>query len=504
MGVTQGERTAPRMLEAVNPATGEGLGQVEATPPWELPDRVARAREAARTWGALPFARRVPALARLRDLVVARAMEVAGTVSAGMGKPLVESLSFDVAMVVDDLEDYIRNGAGYLADEPVALPPGFGPDKRALVRHAPRGVVAVIAPWNFPFELAMTPVLTALAAGNAVLVKPTSTVPLLGVLMERLLLEAFRDFPGLVQVLHGPGELGTALATAEGIDFVVFTGSTAVGRRLQAALAPLLRPALLELGGSDPMIVCEDANLERAANAAVFGRFCNAGQVCAAVKRVYVHRAVAAPFMARLLAKVRALTLGDPARPGTDVGPLANGRSLPLLRELLQDALDRGARLEAGGAPLPATGPAGPLFWPPTVLSGVDGTMRIMREESFGPILPVQVVEDDDEAVALANDTEYGLDAYVFSRDLDRAHALADRLKAGSVDINEVVLNYAIPSLPFGGIKASGQNRYHGATGLRLFCDAKAMLVDEGRNDTEPYWFPYTEAKLEAARERLG
>jgi acyl-CoA reductase-like NAD-dependent aldehyde dehydrogenase len=299
-------------------------------------------------------------------------------------------------------------------------------------------------------------------------------------------------------VAHGPGRLGSRIATAEGVDFVVFTGSTAVGRKLQSELAPLLRPCLLELGGCDPMIVCADANLERAANAAVYGRFANNGQVCAAVKRVYCHESVLRPFVEKVVSGVNRLKLGAGIEPSTDVGPLANDRAITHLRALLHDALDKGAKLVAGGFPAIQAG----WYWQPTVVTQVDHSMRIMKEEAFGPLLPICSVRDEEEAIQLANDTEYGLDAYVFTSDLRRGHRIANRLKAGSVDINDVMVNYVIRDIPFGGVKQSGLNRYHGRVGLRLFTELKGMVVDDGTLDTEPSWFPYTEAKLEEARQR--
>ena len=486
-------------IEAIDPATRDVIGSVSVTQAALIPDMIARARAAQDRWNCLPFVEKAKPLSALRDLIVKRSSEIAETISRGMGKPLVEALSYDVAMVVEDLSDYIKNGAQYLADEPVEISPNFGPHKKALIRYVPRGVVCVIAPWNFPFELAMTPAVTALAAGNAVIVKPTSAVPLLGEVMERLFNDAFKDYPGLAQVVHGPGALGSVVATSPGVDFVAFTGSTAVGRKLQAALGPLLRPSLMELGGCDPLIVCDDANLERAANATVFGRFSNNGQICAAVKRVYVQASVAQEYLERVLAHVRNIKVGPYTDTSSDVGPLANNRGDKILRELLQDALDKGAKLETGGLPEPGNG----WYWKPTVLTNVNSSMRLMKEEAFGPILPIQAVKDDDEAIALANDTEYGLDAYVFSRDLNRAHAIANRLKAGSVDINEVIVNYTMPSLPFGGVKQSGINRYHGKIGLRMFTDYKGMVIDDGTGDSEPYWFPYTQAKLDHARSQF-
>ena len=485
-----------QFLTAIDPATQQVMGKVRITEESLISGMVARARIGQEAWGRLRFSERRKALSLLRDLIKRRAQEIGETISRGMGKPLIEALSYDVAMVVEDLSGYIEHGSEYLADEPAIISAHFGPHKRALIRYVPRGVVCVIAPWNFPFELAMTPAITALSAGNAVIVKPTSSVPLLGELIESLFDEAFKDHPGIAQVVHGPGSLGSVVATAPGVDFVAFTGSIAVGRKLQAALGPLLRPSLMELGGCDPLIICDDANLERAANATVFGRFSNNGQVCAAVKRVYVHAKIAAAYLEKVLTLVRSVKVGSGSDPTSDVGPLANRRGDQLLRDLLQDALDKGAKLEIGGAPQPENG----RFWPPTVLTHVDSSMRLMNEESFGPILPIQVVSDDNEAINLANSTEYGLDAYVFSSDLKRADAIANRLKAGSVNINEVIVNYTMPALPFGGVKQSGINRYHGKIGLRLFTDYKGMVIDDGTQDTEPYWFPYTQAKLDAAQ----
>ncbi len=488
-----------QVTPAVDPATFEQIGAVPQTPEGLVPQFVERARAAADAWAQASWDERTRVLGRLRSLLAQRADEVATVITRNMGKPRFEAYLYDVAMVLDCLDDYIRHGEQYLADEKVPLPPAMEKHKQAFVRYAPRGVVAVISPWNFPFDLAMGPTIAALAAGNAVLLKPTSAAPMVGDAIERLFAEALQGWPGLVQVLHGPGRLGTVLATAEGVDFVVFTGSTAVGRKLQEDLAPLLRPSLLELGGSDPLIVCADANLERAARAAVYGRFSNAGQVCAAVKRVYCHETVLHSFVEKVVAHVGQLRLGPGLDPAVDVGPLANDRAISTLRALLHDALDKGAKLVAGGFPAIQAG----WYWQPTVITHVDHSMRIMKEETFGPLLPICAVKDDEEAIELANDNPYGLDAYVFTNDMRRANRIANRLKAGSVDINDVMVNYVIRDLPFGGVKQSGQNRYHGRTGIRLFTDPKGMVIDDGTRDTEREWFPYDAAKLEEVRNRL-
>lgn len=495
------QTSAPsQVLTAVDPVTRLSIGEVLSTPTDALPAMIGRARDAQRAWAALSSDMRAERLRGLRETLVQRAETIARTICGNMGKPLVEALFYEVGVVVEGLDDYIANAGRYLADEAVPVPAHYGAHKRALIRHVPRGVVAVISPWNYPFALAMSPLITALAAGNSVVLKPTSAAPQVGALIAAICDEVFSDYPGLVQVAQGAGALGTALATAPGVDFVVFTGSSAVGRKLQAALAPLLRPALLELGGNDPLIVCDDANLERAANAAVWGRFSNAGQVCAAVKRVYVHQAVSAEFIGKVLSKVTALRHGAGHSADTDVGPLANGRGLALLRAQLDDALAKGATLLAGGVPRSADA----WFWPLTVLTDVDHSMRVMREEVFGPILCIQPVADDHEAIALANDSIYGLDAYVFSADLQRAQRIADQLQAGSVDINDVLVNYAIAGLPFGGIKQSGMRRYHGRIGLQTFTEYKSVVIDDGTADREPQWFPYSSEQLAAVRSRLN
>jgi len=488
-----------QVQRAINPATFEIIGTVPMTPEAMLPTLVARAREAFGTWSALSHRERAVPLQALRTLIAQQSGRIAEVIAKSVGKPLVEAYQHDVAGVVELLDEYLAHAGEFLADQALPVAPRLSLHKKAIIRFAPRGVVCVIAPWSQPFELVMKPAIAALAAGNAVLMKPTSSAPMVGDLIDGLFQDAFRDFPGLAQVVQGPGRIGSVLATAEGVSFVVFSGSTAVGRRLQQELAPLLRPALLDLGGCDPMIVCDDANLERAANAAVYGRFCNNGQNGSAVKRVYVHEAVVRPFVERVLAHVRALKLGPYTDPAVDVGPLANDRGIGNLRSLLHDAVDKGAKLEIGGFPAIQSG----WYWPPTVLTGMDHSMRIMKEEAFGPILPIQTVVNDEEAIQMANDNEYGLDAYVFSSDPLRARKLADALEAGAVAINEVIVNYVIRDLPFGGIKQSGLNPYGGRRGLQLFVQPKGMVIDDGRNDAEPHWFPYGEDQLEAARQQF-
>jgi succinate-semialdehyde dehydrogenase/glutarate-semialdehyde dehydrogenase len=510
---------APEVLDAINPATREHIGCVFVTPKTDLAAIVARARDAARAWGDLPSQQRAQALSRLRDLVAQRAPEIAETIARGMGKPLIEALSFEVATVLAALDLCIAKASGdpvvATVTAPAADAMNTGRDPALQLRETTRAVVCVIAPVSAPFELAMTPVIVALAAGNAVIVKPSSSVPLVGLLIASLFEEAFAGFPALAQVVHGAGNLGSQIAKAEGVDFVIFIGSTRVGRKLQAALAQLQRPALFELDGAVALIVCDDANLERAASAAVFGRFSNNGQGCATVNRVYVQHTVADAFIRRVMHKVRALKSGPYTDPFCEVGPLANDRGLQNLRAVLQDAQDNRALLVAGGFPAHVTGSNNGerrgaerqgWYWPPTVLAEVNDSMQVMKEAISGPILPIQAVDDDQAAIVLANATSDRFGVCVFSGDLPRAQQIVAQLRTGPAAINDLLLNIAAPSLHLGNgqqcaVHPDNSGDTHldpGRTSPHPFSVRERLPINDGSNAKEAHWFPYSVAKLRA------
>lgn len=487
------------MLDAVDPATRELIAQVFTTPPARIPVLVADAQRAALDWGRLSLPARAAALVPLRERIFGRAHEIADTIGRGMGKPLVEALSFEVLRVLAILDECIAP-AGDPADDPAAaratLPALLGRYAAVLQARTPGAVVCVIAPVSSPFELAMTPAVLALVAGHAVIVKPSSSAPLVGILIEQLFDEALPGFAGLAQVVHGTRVLGDRVAQAPGVDLVVFAGETPAGRRLQAELAVLDRPALFDLSRSDPLIVCDDANLERAANAAVFGRFSNNGQACGGVRRVYVARAVADAFTHKVMHKVRALKSGPYTNPYCELGPLANGRDLEHLRAVLQEAIDQDAHLLTGGFPAHVTGQnhgerhgakRQGWYWPPVVLAKVSHSMLVLKEPVSGPILPIATFTDDSEAIALANDTACAFDACVFSGDVTRATRLASALKADSVLVNDLFTSGATPA-------AQGAGTLGGTSG---------SAPNDGRVDREPHWFPYSAAKLRAIEQTL-
>lgn len=348
----------------------------------------------------------------------------------------------------------------------------------------PRGVVLVISPWNYPLQLAIVPMISALASGNTVILKPSEVTPLVGKCIEDLFAKA--GFPeGVVQVAHGGKEVGAAF-TDGSPDYIFFTGSVRTGKIIQESAAKRLIPTTLELGGKDPMIVFADANLKRAAKGAAWAAFTNSGQVCMSAERLYVERKVYNEFLALLKNEVEGLTQG--ADENSDIGSMTFPSQIQIVKEQLEEALSRGAVLETGIQP--QDWKEG-MFLPPTVVTNVVQDMKIIQEEAFGPLLPVIPFDTEEEAVSLANDSIYGLNASVWSLDLLKARRVAGKLISGAVVINDAIITVANHGLPFGGAKQSGIGRYHGDAGLRIFCHEKAIIEDSGRKNNEIQWYPY-------------
>jgi acyl-CoA reductase-like NAD-dependent aldehyde dehydrogenase len=370
-----------------------------------------------------------------------------------------------------DLGGLARRAPRWLKRERVSTRPLFG--KRGYVVYRPRGVVGIISPWNAPLNLALGDALPALLAGNAVIIKPSGLAPL-AVQRACAALNTVLP-PDVLQVVIGAGPAGAALV--DHVDLICVTGSPETGRRVMERASRRLTPVLLELGGKDPMIVCRDADLDRAAAGAAWGGCMMTGQVCMSVERVYVEAPVAEAFTTKLVERMRILRTGanGPAAE-IDFGPFTSPRQLEIVERHVADAVARGARLLTGGTRV-GDGPA--QCFAPTVLAGVDHSMAIMREETFGPVVPVMAVADVDEAVRLANDSQYGLNASVWTADVARGIAIAERLESGNACVNECVLSAGVPALPFGGIKQSGVGTRHGgAEGLRQFCVRQALLVE--------------------------
>jgi acyl-CoA reductase-like NAD-dependent aldehyde dehydrogenase len=478
------EPDAAPPIDVHDPRTGDLIGSVPAQGPTEVAAAIVAARDVFGRWGALPFAVRAARLLSVRDRMLDRIDEITASIVAETGKLPEEALVHEVAIVADLIGYHARHGERALRPERARV--GMLVHKRAMRLHQPLGVIGVISPWNYPFMLAMTPVVTALAAGSTVVVKPSEVTPRTGQLLAELFAPTGPDDPigGAVQVVTGGGATGDALVRG-GVDLVCFTGSTATGRRVMAAAADTLTPVVLELGGKDPMIVCADADVHRAAAGAVWGAFQNSGQACVSVERVYVEAPVYEEFVAHVVDHTRALRQGS--GPGTDVGAMTVPAQIDVVERHLVDAQAKGARVLTGGRRVPGrTG----LWFEPTVLVDVDHEMTIMREETFGPVLPIMQVGDADEAVALANDSEYGLAASVWTADGALAAELARRVQASQVCINDVATSFGVADLPLGGVKRSGIGRLHGLQALRDLSAQKSVLVDRFGFSRELWWYP--------------
>jgi acyl-CoA reductase-like NAD-dependent aldehyde dehydrogenase len=402
------------------------------------------------------------------------------------GKTVEDANMTDLGYTVSALGFWAKEAPKYLADERVPSwnnPLAAG--KKLVIRYAPIGVVGVIGPWNFPIANSFGDCVPALAAGNSVILKPSEVTPLSSLLMEEMLRECGAP-DGVFQVATGDGSTGQALIGS--VDCVMFTGSSRTGKAVMKAAADALIPCYLELGGKDPMIVCADADIERAANAAAFYSMNNAGQVCISVERVYVEEPVYDEFVERVTENIRGLRQGVPRGAGTvDVGAVIFPPQLEIVDEHVRDAVQKGATVLTGGHPKAGPG----RFYEPTVLTGVNHEMRIMREETFGPTLPIMKIRDAEEGVRLANDSEYGLQASVWTKDVERGEQLARRVEAGVVCVNDAQINYTALNLPMGGWKASGLGSRHGANGIRKYCKVQSLLVTRRALKREPFMFPY-------------
>lgn len=486
----QTEQAAPATeLEIRNPATGALAGTVPIHSADTVAAKVRELRAAQPAWEALGPDGRKHWLLKLQDWLVDNTDHLADVLQSETGKARVDSL-IDPAFSVDLTGYYARRAAKFLADEHPSPHSPLARVKALTTVFRPYPVVGVITPWNFPLAMPVIDVIPALAAGAAVILKPSEVTPLSAVELAR----GWREIgaPPVFEVVTGAGATGAAVVA--NADYIQFTGSTATGRKIAVACTERMVPFSLELGGKDPAIVLADADLDRAAHGIAFGGLFNAGQVCISVERVYVEAPVYDEFLKKLTAAVKEVRQGvDGRKPKYDMGALANENQAQIVQRHVEDAVKAGARLLTGGK---RTG-VGTLF-EPTVLADVDHSMTCMTEETFGPTLPVMKVANAAEAIALANDSIYGLSASVWSGDKDRAERVARQLNAGAVNINDVFANMFSFALPMGGWGMSGTGaRWGGASGVRKYCRQQAITKPILPTQTkEPLWFPYSVPKL--------
>jgi acyl-CoA reductase-like NAD-dependent aldehyde dehydrogenase len=473
-------------LPSINPATGEVLAHVERTPASLLPEIVSRARVAQGAWAKLPIRDRCAKLRGLREQMMASRNELADAVVRESGKPRVEALFADIFVALDSAEYWASHAASALRTRRVAHHSTAAKAKRGYLAYDPLGVIAIISSWNYPLAIPLSQIIPAVAAGNAVVCKTSDFTPQCGALIEKLFIDA--GFPkALVIVVQGAGEVGQALIDASP-DKVMFTGSVATGRRVAEACAKKLIPSVLELGGKDAMVVLADADLEVASSAAVWGSYTNCGQVCLSVERLFVEQAIAEKFMALCVEKTKKLRIGPGSDPSTDVGPLIRPQHVQRMSDLVHDAVSRGAKVLCGGNSRPDLGPN---FFEPTVIAGVDSSMKLFQEETFGPVLAFQVVRDAEEAIIRANDSPFALAASIWTKNKSLGMALAKELRAGAVMVNDAISYFGIAEAPHGGCGASGWGRTHGQAGLLEMVQMKYIDVDRLPRREKPWWYRY-------------
>jgi acyl-CoA reductase-like NAD-dependent aldehyde dehydrogenase len=478
--------TAAATIPVENPATGELITTIPVLGPDEVSELAQRARAAQPGWEAVGFEGRGRILRRAQKWMLDHAERVIDTVVSESGKTTEDAQLADLGYTVSALGFWAKEAENYLADERVPSwnnPVAAG--KKLLIRYAPVGLVGVIGPWNYPIANSFGDCIPALAAGNAVILKPSEITPLSSLLMEEMMREC--GLPEHVfQVATGDGSTGAALIGV--VDCAMFTGSSRTGKAVMKSAAEALIPCYLELGGKDPMIVCADANLERAANAAAFYSMNNGGQVCISVERVYVEEPVYDEFVKLVTDNIRGLRQGAPAGAGSvDVGAVTFPPQLDIVDDHVRDAVERGAKVLVGGHTRPGAG----RFYEPTVLVDVDHSMKCMTEETFGPTIPIMRIADAEEGVRLANDSNYGLQASVWTGDVKRGEALARRIEAGVVCVNDAQVNYTALNLPMGGWKSSGLGTRHGAAGIRKYTKVQSLLITRRALKREPFMFPY-------------
>lgn len=484
---------------SINPATGRDIGKVPILTEDEVRQFVGIARESFPAWSRTSFDERAEHVLRARAHILKHIDEIAGTISRDNGKPLTEAISAEIYPVCDLMSYFAKNAERLLAPKGIGIGVWNLFLRRSTLRFPPKGVIGIISPWNYPFSIPMGEIVMSLMAGNCVLHKASSSTPLVGKAIADIL-KAGRLPEGVFTDLPGNSSVGNALIRA-GVDKILFTGSVGVGKKVMAAAAETLTPVTLELGGKDPMIVLDDADLETASSAAVWGAFTNSGQVCASVERVYVQKKVAKKFIKLVVDKTKTLRQGDGLKHTVDVGAMTTEGQLREVQAQVNDAKAKGAEILTGGER--NRGLKG-FFYKPTVMTGVDHTFKTVREETFGPTLPIMTFGREEEAVRLANDTPFGLTASVWTRNMSRGRAMARRIRAGTVMINDCVFTHAVCQTPWGGPGESGVGRTHGALGLMEVVEPQHVHENPATFQKNFWWYPYGKDLYERFKRLTG
>ncbi len=488
-----------RVLQLRSPIDLKPTGTLVCANREEVEAAVARARKAQPAWAALSFEQRASYMQRMLQVVLDKQDELVETVVNETGKARGDAYNMEVFATCDSLHYYSKNSAKMLKTSRKKIHGILGIVKQLTIFYKPRGVAGIIVPWNGPFILGLNPAVQALMAGNTVVLKGSEVTPYSTKLIETFFAEA--GLPdGVVQVLMGDGQTGADLCTA-GVDKIAFTGSVATGRKVAASCGEQLIPCTLELGGNDAMIVCEDADLDRAAAGALIGSCMNSGHYCCGTERIYVEEKVYNEFISKVTSLTKALKQGPQHGMEEDVGAVFWDRQMTIIEDHVADAISNGARALVGGK---RNQQLQGLYFEPTVLVDVKHEMKIMQEETFGPVLCLQKVKNYEEAITLANDSPYGLNGNVWTKNNSKGIDIATRIETGAVCINDIAVTYGTPEAPFGGVKNSGVGQVNGEAGLKGYCHAMPIVIDRFGGKNLPGAYPHTAAKINSTKKLMN
>lgn len=475
--------TPSKTFTIYNPATDQPMGTYDVMDSHDVHAAVKKARQHFPMWSQTTMAERRRLIGKAMNILADNAEKYAAVIASETGKTMMDALMADIFAAVDTLKYTKKTAAKNLKPQKVSGSLFF-PGRKAYYAFEPKGVIGIISPWNYPFTLLVGPAVAALMAGNTVVIKPASQTTGSGLIFKEIMDKAGMP-DGVIQMITGNGSItGQALIENEDLDMIFFTGSTAVGREISKIAGERMIPTIMELGGKDAAIVTKNANIDRAAHGVVWGGMVNSGQTCIGTELVLVDRSIYDTFEKKVVEIVRDLKSGSETG---NIGAMTMKSQFNIVRSQVEDAKTKGARILTGGDPLPS--PHG-LYFPPTVLTDTTEDMKVRTEETFGPLLPLIPYDTIDEAIEIANSTEYGLSGSVFTKDMEEGREIAKRLKTGSVNINDVLITYAVPDLPFGGIKKSGIGTYHGKSGIRAFTNIKSITEFKWDMNKEIQWYP--------------
>lgn len=472
----------------INPATGKKIGTKKTMTEKQVLDAYKKACQKSFSFRKTSISQRVNEISKIKRYIVENMEYIVEELSKDLGKTKSEALLMEVFPVLDCIKYYEKNAENILRNKKIKTPIALM-GKKSFVFYEPLGTVLIISPWNFPFNLSLIPIISAVLAGNTVVYKPAEDATYSATIIEKILKESGFEEDVVTFIYGKSSEIGDALI--EGRPNKIFlTGSTATGKIIMEKAAKYLIPVELELGGKDPMIVFDDANITRAANAATWGSLLNCGQACIALERIYVQEKVYDDFVKKVVANVKKVKQGWDTKGDVDIGSITGSNQIKIIKDQIKDAKAKGAKILIGGN-------VKDMFFEPTVLVNVDHSMKIMREETFGPVISIMKFKTEEEAINLANDSSYGLNASVWTADKEKALRVSGEIVTGGVAINNALTSSANFALPFGGAKQSGIGRYHGPYGLHAFSNIKAVMYEKGSKDQDIQWYPFRKDKYQ-------